>query len=289
MDASSLSLAAPAKLNVRLKITGRRPDGYHDLVSLMVPVDLCDRLVIRPGPNGMALHCEGRPVPGGRENLVHQAARAFFQATLIPAAVSITLIKKIPVAAGLGGGSSDAACVLGALNRLHGRPLTEARLQDLARELGADVPFFLKGRPCLARGIGDILEPAHGWPPFRYLIVTPPLAVSTAWAYDNVKLKKLTSNEYDYIVRHLRQDRIDVSAILENDLEAVTASRFPVIDTIKRCMMEAGANGALMTGSGPSVFGIFDSTTRALAAREVLIRKNVGEVFSASPWKPERA
>lgn len=277
----SLEVLAPAKLNIRLKITGRRPDGYHELESIMAPVGIFDRLrLTRTRERAIRLECLGLPLPASRDNLAYRAAEAFFSRVRATAGVSIQLTKAIPVAAGLGGGSSDAAVTLMALNRLWGDRLSLPALEDLAVGLGADVPFFLRKCPCIARGIGEILEPLKAWPKFWYLVVSPAIAVSTAWAYENLKLE-LTTLENNSINRNLGEHPIKVAEILENDLEIVTASRFPVIDTIKNALLDAGAMGALMTGSGPSVFGIFDSKTHALRAEAELAPGGLGNMFVA--------
>ena len=277
-----MEILSPAKLNIRLKVIGRRPDGYHELVSLMVPVHLYDHIELDLSrTQGITLNCQGSPVPENEENLIFRAAQAFFSRTGRRQDLSIKLTKNIPVSAGLGGGSSNAACTLNALNIMASNPLSFQDLEALAVSLGADVPFFLHNRPCIARGIGEILEPVKKWPKFWYVIVKPPLSVSTAWAYENLKFE-LTSNEYSFILRHLAEDRLKLADILENDLEAVTAKRFPVINVIKKALNSAGAEGALMSGSGPSVFGIFKSEDHALSARRHLASQNLGEVFAVT-------
>ena len=276
---------APAKLNLRLKITGRRPDGYHELVSVIVPIDLFDFLELRAiEERGIELSCEGFRVPTDVNNLAYQAALSFFSKAGIGKGVSIKLTKNIPVAAGLGGGSSDAAATLLTLNEIWSQPLSLSELHTIAGQLGADVPFFLYCEPSLATGVGDILEPLKKWPKLWYVIVTPPIQVSTSWVYGALKLE-LTRGEYDYIVKFLKNDPFAVSAILENDLEEVTSSRFPIIDTIKAFLMNAGAEGALMTGSGPSVFGVFSSLNQALSAKQFLISQSLGDVFVATNWE----
>jgi 4-diphosphocytidyl-2-C-methyl-D-erythritol kinase len=276
---------APAKLNLRLKITGRRGDGYHEMVSIMVPVDLFDLLDLRViRGRRIEISCEGFRIPADERNLVYQAALSFFSKAGIQQGVNIKLTKNIPVAAGLGGGSSDAAATLITLNEICSRPLTLSELHTIAGQLGADVPFFLYCEPALATGIGDVLEPLKKWPTFWYVIVTPPIQVPTSWVYGALKLE-LTRGEYDYIVKFLKNDPFAVSAILENDLEEVTSSRFPIIDTIKTFLMNAGAEGALMTGSGPSVFGVFSSLNQALSAKQFLISQGLGDVFVATNWE----
>ncbi|MFZ0450350.1 MAG: 4-(cytidine 5'-diphospho)-2-C-methyl-D-erythritol kinase [Desulfatiglandaceae bacterium] len=295
------TVRTPAKLNIRLKVVGLRPDGYHDLVSLMVPVGIFDTLDFFPGPPGITLSCEGTGVPENEENLVFRAARAFFARIGGEPALSISLRKQIPVAAGLGGGSSDAAATLMTLNRMHGTPLSGFEMSDVALGLGADVPFFLHNRPSLATGVGEVLEPINYWPPFWYVIVTPPLAISTAWVYDRLEMNatpstansgqpdtqrlELTNHEYDTILASLKKDRPDIRSLLENDLETVTVAHYPVIDAIKKLLMETGAEGALMSGSGPSVFGVFRSEEAAKKAKKAVSCRRPGKVFVAAPYK----
>lgn len=275
---------APAKLNLRLKVTGRRPDGYHELISVMVPIDLFDLLELRVIQKGIKLACDGFQVPSHENNLAYRAARSFLSRAGIAKGISIKLVKNIPVAAGLGGGSSDAAATLLALNEIWSKPLSLSDLHALAIRLGADVPFFLYPRPSLAMGIGEILEPVERWPKFWYVLVSPPLQVATSWVYRHLKLK-LTTGEYEHILKSLRNDPLPISHILENDLEEVTSASYPIIDTIKRLLVNAGAEGALMTGSGPSVFGVFLSLDQATSARQYLISQNVGDVFVVTNWE----
>jgi len=248
----------------------------------MVPVDLFDFIELKIGHRrGISLLCEGYPVPTNEDNLVFRAAQTFFSRTGIEQRVSIKLTKNIPVAAGLGGGSSNAACTLKALNEMWSNPIGSRDLKELAVSLGADVPFFLQSRPCIARGIGEILDPIKKWPKFWYVIVSPPINVSTSWVYDNLKLE-LTKDQFQFIILNLEEESLDIMGILENDLETVTASHFPVINTIKKSLVDSGAKGALMSGSGPSVFGIFDTKGDALLAKRHLVSQNLGEVFAVA-------
>lgn len=280
-----IEIETPAKINVRLKITGRRPDGYHTLVSVMIPVTLTDRLVLQPTRgSGIELACSGGKVPMGEENLVHRAARAFFSKAHVEKGVSIRLDKRIPVAAGLGGGSSDAAATLRGLDALWPGRLSSAVLHRLAAGLGADVPFFLTPVPAVARGIGEVLEPLANWPNLCYVIVNPPIAVSTAWVYGQFRIE-LTTHENDCTFDALKTEGFSVSRLLENDLEPVTEARFPVVRTIREALLETGAEGALMTGSGPTVFGIFRNPEDAEEAKKNLISRQLGEVFLARNWE----
>jgi 4-diphosphocytidyl-2-C-methyl-D-erythritol kinase len=274
----------PAKLNLRLKVTGRRPDGYHELVSLMVPIDICDVLEFQVIPEEVELVWEGLPVPVDEHNLVRRAARAFFYSSGVKGGVFVRVSKNIPVAAGMGGGSSDAAATLLSLNHLWSGPLSLETLRELALQLGADVPFFLEPRPSIARGVGEVLEPAERWPELWYLIVTPRFQVSTAWVYAHLRLG-LTSNEYGRIKDQLGKESLVISQFLENDLESVTSAKFPILDKIKKTLLDAGAEGALMTGSGPSVFGVFGSRKQAEQAKEKIVPHDFGTVLLAAGWK----
>ena len=271
-------------MNIRLKVTGRRSDGYHELVSIMVPIDLFDGLEIDVIPEGIKLTCEGYQVPTDESNLVHKAIKIFLSQISFDKGFSVKLQKNIPVAAGLGGGSSDAAATLLSLNEICSEPLSLTKLADIAIKLGADVPFFLYCKPSLARGIGEILEPLINWPKRYYVIVAPPLQVSTAWVYGNLKLE-LTREEYDYILNFLENSLVTISSLLENDLEKVTSASFPIINRIKKFLIEAGAEGALMSGSGPSVFGVFTSLDQATSAKRSLISQDLGDVFIATNWE----
>jgi len=246
----------------------------------MVPVTLFDHLEVTGTRSGrIRLACRGFSVPEDHNNLVYRAALAFFSRAGIKPSIDLKLTKNIPVAAGLGGGSSDAAATITALNKMYKNPLKNKDLAEIAVGLGADVPFFLQNRPCVATGIGEVLRPIEKWPNFWYVIVTPRVHVSTSWVYENLKIK-LTKNEYGFIIKTLERDPLAVSDILENDLEAVTATHFPVINSIKKSLVDAGAEGALMSGSGPSVFGIFSSRNQALSTKNALHRKDLGDVFA---------
>ncbi len=274
-----LKVLAPAKLNIRLKIIGRRPDGYHELVSFMAPVGLFDRLELEmTRQSRIRIECRGFPVPDNEDNLVFRAAEAFFSQTGIAPGLILKLTKNIPVAAGLGGGSSDAAGTLIALNNMCSNPLLPEDLARTAARLGADVPFFLHHGPCIAGGIGEILESIDKWPRYWYVIITPHLKISTSWVYSKLNLE-LTTGEYDFIIRTLEKDPLSITKLLENDLERVTTSHFPIITTIKRILVDAGAEGALMSGSGPSVFGVFRSKEQALRAKKRLNPRPAGSIF----------
>lgn len=261
---AKLTLAAPAKVNLSLRVIGRRPDGYHELLTLMQPLSLADEVSVEVGPGeGVGLSCDEASLC--HDNLMTRAARSYLAALGRPAMVRLGLKKRIPVAAGLGGGSSDAAAVLLALNALHGGALEPARLVELAAGLGADVPFFLAGTTAICQGVGHDVRPLVGFPLLDYVLVNPGFKVSTAWVYGQFDLPWTGKNNCNKITclpcaGHALCD------ILVNDLEEVTLAAYPQLVDVKRVLAEAGAVGALMSGSGPSIFGVFadgDSATRA--------------------------
>jgi len=268
MPSANISLLAPAKLNLHLSIVGRRPDGYHLLETLMVKLDLADKLDLAIRNQGIRLDIRGAALPTGEDNLVVRAANAFFQAAALKPAVEIVLEKRIPVAAGLGGGSSDAAATLKGLNSLYGSPLTRDQLLDLGVNLGADVPFFLyPGTTALAQGIGDELSPGPVISGVYYfLLLNPGWPLSTGWVYKNYKLK-LTSIRKKLIYFPLNEGSFTISRVLHNDLESVVIPRYPEIKTMKDRLVAEGAVKALMTGSGPTVFGVFLRREKAERAR----------------------
>lgn len=262
----SLCLAAPAKLNLRLKIIGRRADGYHELESLMVKLSLGDQVTITPGGEGLRLHVRGADLAGDETNLAHRAATAFYTALGRAPQAEILLEKRVPLGAGLGGGSSDAAAVLGGLNRLHGLPLSQRRLFELGAALGADVNFFLDPAPAaVVRGIGEKVEPLPAFPCFWYVVINPGWPLSTAWVYKNYKLQ-LTTKGKNHIYSNVEKDGAGVCALLENDLETVVLPRYPELSTLKKQLMASGAAGSLMSGSGASVFGVFPNENTAMKA-----------------------
>ncbi|MDF1615300.1 4-(cytidine 5'-diphospho)-2-C-methyl-D-erythritol kinase [Desulfurivibrio dismutans] len=265
LPAGELEIKAPAKINYFLHILGRRPDGYHDLDSLMIKLELADRLLLqRRKTAGIAVSCPGGEVPAGPDNLVYKAAAAFFAHCELAPALAITLDKQIPVAAGLGGGSSDAAAALLGLNLLYDTGLEEDVLLALARPLGADVPFFVQPSPAArARGIGELLTPAPVPAGVNWIVlVNPGFGVSTKWVYDNFPLTK----QSDPAIFTGSSAAADLRPF--NDLEAVTMAGYPELEAIREQLLAAGAEAALMSGSGPTMFAVFveEPAARACAA-----------------------
>ena len=265
----SLTLIAPAKINYLLDVIRRRPDGYHDLRMVMQRVNLCDDITITlTDTPDITVKCGKSGVPDGPGNIAWKAARELLDLSGTEQGVTIDITKNIPVAAGLGGGSSDAATVLMGMNELLGMGLSEQRLMKTGVKLGADVPFFIFKKTALAEGIGEQLSAMPDMPAVWVLLVNPGVHVSTAWVYKNLQL---TNRGEPAKLPYFYGSIESICSILSNDLESVTISSFPVIADIKNTMLRLGATGAMMSGSGPTVFGLFRDRAVAEKAREVLV------------------
>jgi len=259
--ADRFSIQVPAKINLWLEVIGRRQDGYHELATLMLPIGIYDYLEIELNESGIELCCDGQAVPNDHRNLAWQAARLYLEEAGWKTGLLIRLEKSIPVAAGLGGGSADAAGVLLILNRICPAPMPESRLHQIAVRIGADVPFFIVRRPALCTGIGELLEIVDGVMDYPLVLIKPPVSVSTAEIFARIKL---TRGQPHIRIASLLADPWSPNRVMENDLEVVTLGQVPVIGEIKRWFYDHGALGALMSGSGPTVFGVFESRGRAL-------------------------
>lgn len=250
-----IKVGVPAKVNLWLEIIRRRDDGYHDLSSLMLPIGIYDYLELAfCKGNGISLECDEPGVPADGNNLAWRAAEVFLRTIGSKDGVHIRIAKNIPVAAGLGGGSANAAAVLLALNRMYMNSLPMPELESLGHKLGADVPFFLFQRPALATGIGEKLCSVEGLPDYPLVLVKPRISVSTRWVYQSLKLTRGESriSLYNFVERPWQ-----LLEVMQNDLETVTLTKYPVLGEIKQWLLDQGAIGALMSGSGPTVFGVF--------------------------------
>ncbi len=256
----AVRLPCPAKVNLYLKVLRRRADGYHDLVTVMQMVSLADELTVTPGGAGLSFSCDHPDLPSGPENLVYRAAATFQAETGIAVAAHLSLRKKIPLAAGLGGGSSDAAGALKALNRLCGSPLDEAGLHALASRLGADVPFFLGRGPAVATGIGTELTPVE-LPPYCYVLLNPGVPLSTRWVYENLDLTGIGEAQALSAWEPSHPERW-----VHNDLGPVAIGRFPELAGWLERLQKAGAVNQGISGSGPTVFGLFSAWEAAQEA-----------------------
>lgn len=284
-------LSAPAKINLGLAVRGRRADGYHDISTIFLKVSLADELGIEATDNpDITVHCDAPAVPSDSQNLVHRAATA-----LQPAAsgrgARFRLCKSIPVAAGLGGGSSDAAAALNGLNTLWNLQLAPAELARHAAAIGADVPFFLLPESAaIGRGRGDELEPLCCPATLPLVLVKPSVRVSTAWAYRQLRLTLTDkAGATTILARHLESGDIEgLGKACFNDFESVMLAHFPVLRTIKKALTQPGVYGVSMSGSGPTMYALCRSYD---AAQEVArtIRNRGWQVWACRTWRSDSA
>jgi len=267
-----LQIKAPAKVNYRLDVLAKRPDGYHELRMIMQRVDLCDELEISLSETpGIRVVCGKAGVPDGPGNIAWRAADALLKLSGRQVGIHISIAKKIPVAAGLGGGSSDAASVLMGVNELLELGLSDQRLMEIGVKLGADVPFFIYKKTAFAEGIGDKLTALDEVPSLWVVLVNAGIHCSTAWVYQNLQL---TTDKPVDILAVSYSDIDAVCDVLSNDLEPVTFKRYPLVSELKEMLTAAGARGALMSGSGSTVFGLFDSEKAAKQAADEIAKKH---------------
>lgn len=262
----NIELKAYAKINLGLDVLGTLDNGYHEVRMIMQSIDVYDKLTLRKNRSGKINLKTNLPfLPSDKNNLAYKAAELLIKEFGISDGVNISLYKFIPVAAGMAGGSSDAAAVLRGMNRLFGLKLGEAELMERGAKLGADVPYCVMGGTALAEGIGDRLTRLEDCPDCTVVIGRPGISVSTKYVYDSLVLDEGTIHpDIDGIIDGIREKNIyGVADRLGNVLESVTEKENPVISGIKDKMREMGAQGALMSGSGPAVFGIFDDVKKA--------------------------
>lgn len=265
----SIQMRAYAKINLALDVLGRRENGYHDVRMIMQTISLYDRLTIRPiVKNERIVTSNLSFLPTGKGNLAYDAANLFLDKLGTKQGICVELEKHIPIAAGMAGGSTDAAAVLLGLNELFEKPFSPEQLHAFGLSLGADVPFCLLGGTALAEGIGECLTPLPSPPPCKVLIVKPPVGVSTKFVYENLKLDAATVHpDIDGMLTALRAGSYGgIVSGLGNLLESVTTVHYPEINEIKEQMIALGADGALMSGSGPTVFGLFQNSRKASEA-----------------------
>ncbi len=265
---------APAKINLSLDVLKKRHDGYHDLKMIMQTVSLYDEIHIKKS-DIISIDSNKKNIPLDNRNLAWKAAELFFEYTGISGGCKIYILKNIPDGAGLGGGSSDAATVLIALNEIYNSHLSETELINIAVKIGADVPFFIIGGTCIAEGIGEKLTKIENKTNPYVLIYKPDFSISTKWVYENLKLNNKPSYNIDIIINDLQEGKVDFSNKIFNYLENVSLSKYPEISNIKNTLRFLGADGSLMSGSGSSVFGIFFDEIKAKLAFEKLKKNNV--------------
>jgi len=277
---------APAKVNLGLAVHRRRPDGYHDISTLFLKISLVDEVRLTAQPREIVVHCEHPEVPSDARNLVHRAAVAL-QPLAPGQGVCLTLQKTIPVAAGLGGGSSDAAATLLGLNTLWNLGLSETALAAYAARLGADVPFFLLPTvAAMGYGRGDDLAPVACPRTFYLVLVKPPIAVSTAWVYQQLRFELTAPPKDTTILRQCLEsgDIEGLGAACFNDLEAVVLRHVPVVQDVKRALMRPGVYGVCMSGSGPTVYALCPSWDVAHEVASAVQQRGWG-VWVCQPWQ----
>ena len=279
---ATVRLSARAKINLRLNVLAREASGFHQIETLFCALDLADDIEIGLGGGALKLEVDspdGIAVPAGAENLVYRAADQFFEAAKLEKSASIRLRKRIPVGAGLGGGSSDAATALRGLNLLAKSPLTDEQLVEIGAALGSDVPFFLCGSSlALGWGRGQRLLPLEPLPTLPALIVVPPFPIETRAAYQSLTVGNATAGVRPRVIDPRRLNSWE--AVREdafNEFEAALFPKHPLLAVMKEALLEAGARLALLSGSGSTVFGLFD-VERAAARAAKRIRERVGDV-----------
>jgi 4-diphosphocytidyl-2-C-methyl-D-erythritol kinase len=264
-----LVVQASAKVNLALDVLGKRPDGYHEIATVMQTVDLFDRLILEAAPT-LSLETDDPALPTDERNLIVRAAMLVREGAGVRSGARIRLRKRIPVAAGLGGGSSDAAATLTGLKRLWGLRWTRERLLELAAQLGMDVPFFLTGGPALATGRGEHVERLPSGGGYALVLVNPGVALSTREVYDRVPAgwHAEPTGARRVVEALATRNPVRVAAALTNHLEGFVAPSFPPVPRMKAALMAAGALGAAMSGSGPTVFGVARSLDHARQIRQ---------------------
>jgi len=276
-----IELQAKAKINLSLDVLRKRPDNYHEVRMIMQTIKLSDTVILEKVNEGIEVSCDSRWVPSGDTNIAYKAAKLVFDKYKTNSGVRISIIKRIPVAAGLAGGSSDAAAVLKGLNALFSLGATEEELMAIGRNVGADVPYCIKGGTALAEGIGEVLTDLKPLPGVNIVLVKPHIGVSTAWVYGNLDLSKpIDRPDTDAIINAVNNSWVDILAkSMKNVLETVTVSTHQIIQKIKDNLVEQGAAGSMMSGSGPTVFGIFLDRKSAEKAYTELVKCHKWDCF----------
>lgn len=281
-----LEKKSPCKVNLLLNILGKRADGFHELETVMQPVNLCDELAFERAGSCLQLTCSHPELPTDSKNLVHRAATAFLTAANISDGVKIHLQKNLPLAGGIGGGSANAAVTFTALNELFGLPLPPETLHALAAALGSDVPFFLHNQPALATGRGEKVRLLENFPALRgkaFFLVHPGFGISTPWSYQNLarfpQALNGTPGRAAALIAKLQASDLPADAGFYNSLEAPAFDKFPVLSLYKEFLRENGALASLMSGSGSTTFAIAEN----LAAAENLAEKFKSQ-FGPNGW-----
>nr|WP_291233901.1 4-(cytidine 5'-diphospho)-2-C-methyl-D-erythritol kinase [Frisingicoccus sp.] len=272
-----IQMKALAKVNLGLDVIRRREDGYHEVKMIMQTVRLYDRIILEKTQQGISMETNLSFLPVNEQNIAYRAAKMLMDEFHIQGGLHIKIDKHIPVAAGMAGGSTDGAAVLYGVNKIFELGLTKRQLMERGVKLGADVPYCIMRGTVLSEGIGEILTPVPSLPDCHILIAKPPVSVSTKHVYENLKLDKIEKHpDIDGMVEALRMEELHgVTQRMENVLETVTIPEHPEIQQIKDLMIKEGALNALMSGSGPTVFGIFDDREKGMRARDLLRKSSL--------------
>lgn len=266
-------LNAMAKINLGLDVLRRRENGYHDVKMIMQTVDIYDTLEFQKREDHkIVIKVDAMELPTDENNLIYKAAKLLFDQCHVTRGVEITLTKRIPIAAGMAGGSTDAAAALAGLNQLFELGLSKEKLKELGVKIGADVPYCIEGGTALSEGIGEILTKLPDAPDCYVVVAKPQISVSTKYVYENLHANELKHHpDIDGMAEAIRRGDLDgVCERMENVLETVTETKYPVISEIKQLLKDKGAENALMSGSGPTVFAVFKEKKTAQAALEAL-------------------
>lgn len=275
-----LQLKAYGKINLGLDVIRKRPDGYHDLDMIMQMVDVYDDVIIeKKAGEEIVVKADAAVLSNGKDNLAYMAAKMLFDEFGIKSGVEITIHKRIPIAGGMAGGSSDCATTLIGINKMFNLGLSKQQLMERGVKLGADVPYCVLGETAIARGIGEVLTPLPTPPQCHVIIAKPPISVSTAYVYGHIRPDEITKRpDIEQMTLAIKeQDLNKLSDLLYNVMEEVTVSEYPVIEKLKSIMLENGALNSIMSGSGPTVFGLFDDREKAQAAMKALDSKELTE------------
>ena len=287
---NQMRLKALAKINLGLDVLRRKEDGYHEVKMIMQTINLHDQIHMKKiEEDEIRVRTNLYYLPTNENNLVYKAAKMLKDEFNLPGGISINLKKVIPVAAGMAGGSSDAAAVLFGMNKMYGLKLSMQELKDRGVKLGADVPYCIMRGTALAEGIGEKLTKLPAMPKCHILIAKPPINVSTKFVYENLHANDLKPEDHppvDVQLEALEEGNLEkLVANMGNVLERVTVPEYPVINEIKQLMVDNGAMGAMMSGSGPTVFGIFTSYAKAKEAYEKIEQSGLSkQIYLTTPY-----
>lgn len=283
-----IKIEGNAKINLTLDILGKRPDGYHEVAMVMQSIGLHDTIEMEKSAAGIALTINVPWLRADEKNLAWRAAALMQQEYGLSGGVNMRLTKRIPVAAGLAGGSADAAAVLRGMNRLYELGLSDAKLCELGARLGSDIPFCLLGGTMLSTGRGEVLTRLSNLPETWVVLAKPRISVSTAWAYQNYDEQGAEQHPDNARIQQeiARGDRKAVAKLLCNVLESVTIKRYDVISRYKTMMLEQGAMASMMSGSGPTVFGLVGSRVQANKIADHLRASTKADVFITRTMNP---